>query len=95
MPKLGAAPELMAAVFTLEAGRAAPRVFEVGDKLVVAELIERTEPSAEEVEAKLAETRQELIQQRRNAEFEAWVGRRRNELLERGELAVNLQLVSR
>ncbi len=95
VPKLGAAPELLAAVFTLEAGQAAPRVFEVGDKLVVAELRERKEPSAEEVEAKLAETRQELVQQRRNAEFEAWVGRRRNELLERGELAVNLQLVSR
>jgi peptidyl-prolyl cis-trans isomerase D len=95
VPGLGAAPDLMALAFTLEPGESSPRVFEVGERLALVQVLEREAPSPEEIESQLEAERERLANQLVEKLTTSWVARRRAELLEAGELAVNLDLLGR
>ena len=95
VPGLGAAQDLMATAFTLEPGESSATIYEVGDNLALVQALERNPPDPEEVEKALPDTRRQLLDQKRGAYAEAWLGRRRQQLADSGELAVNLELVRR
>ena len=95
VPGLGAAPELLAVAFALEPGASSDRVFEVRDKLALVEVLERREPTPEEIEPVVGAERRALERQKLDAQLETWVGARRNHLLESGEIAIHLDRVGR
>ncbi len=89
VPGLGAAPELLAAAFSLEAGRSSPEVFASGKKLALVKLLERTLPGEEDIASKLAAEREALLEQKQNAQLETWITARRDRLESDGELYVD------
>ena len=95
VPGLGAAPELQAVAFTLEPGQSSDRIFEVGDKLALIQLLERQEPPPEEIEEQLDEERKQLSSDKLNRLTDFWVGQRRAQLADSGELIVNLEILGR
>jgi len=95
VPGLGAAQDLMATAFALEPGQSSDRIFEVGDKLALVQLLGRQIPEDVDVEKGIAATREELRNQKRNQLAQSWVESRRQALAEAGELAVDLRPILR
>jgi peptidyl-prolyl cis-trans isomerase D len=93
VPGLGAAQDLIATAFTLSAGDSSDRIFEAGEKLALVEVLETKQPDAETVEARIEETREELLNEKRRTQTEAWIEARRTQLLASGELAVNQEAI--
>jgi peptidyl-prolyl cis-trans isomerase D len=93
LPGLGAAQELLATAFTLSPGQSSQRIFEVGDRLALVQLLERQEADAAAVDAEIEKERDELLQWKRAAAGQVWVDSRRMALLDKGELRVNLDLI--
>lgn len=94
VPSLGAAPELLAAAFTMEPGQSSDRIFQAGDKLALLQLIARFEPEEAAVEAQVEPERQRLAEEKRQSYVSTWINRRRAELADNGELSVNLEIVN-
>lgn len=95
VPGLGAAQELLAVAFSAEVGRSVPRVFEVGDRIALLQVLERKPASPEQVESRLAARRDQLLAEKRDARTSAWLDRRREELIESGALQVALESLGR
>jgi peptidyl-prolyl cis-trans isomerase D len=95
VPGLGAAPELQAVALTLEPGQSSERIFEVGDKLALIQLLERQDPDPEEIEKQVEEERKQLSTNKLNRLSEFWVGQLRAQLVDSGELIVNLEILGR
>jgi peptidyl-prolyl cis-trans isomerase D len=95
VPGLGAAQDLLALAFTLPAGASSPEIFEVGGKLALVQVLERGEPSAEEIAAAVPAQRTQLRDQKRRVLSDAWLADRRSQLAAEGELSVNLALLGR
>jgi peptidyl-prolyl cis-trans isomerase D len=95
VPGLGAAQELLALAFTLPAGTSSPRVFAVGEKLALFQVLARHEPTDEEIAAALPAEQAGLLEQRRRVLTDAWLAERRNQLAVEGQLSVNLELLGR
>jgi peptidyl-prolyl cis-trans isomerase D len=93
VPGLGAAQDLIATAFTLSAGDSSDRIFEVGEKLALVQVLETNQPDTEAVEARIEETRAELLNEKRRAQTEAWIDARRTQLLASGELTVNQEAI--
>jgi peptidyl-prolyl cis-trans isomerase D len=92
VPQIGAAPELVAAAFTLTTEKPSDPTIHTADEnvLVLIQLLERKTPTDEEVESALASTRERLLDQRRAATEQAWLQELRQELEERRELVYDL-----
>lgn len=91
VPGVGASPELSTAAFALTAeAPTAPRVFEVGGKKVMVELLERRGPTAEELAAELPAERGRLRDALRAQARNAWLEAARKRLQEEGRLRVDL-----
>jgi len=95
VPNLGATPELLALAFTLAPGQGSERIFEVGDRLALVEVLERKEPAAAEIDPAVEAERSELRERKLEAQLTTWVASRRADLLDAGELAVSLEAVRR
>ena len=95
VPGLGAAPELQAVAFTLEPGQSSDRIFEVGEKLALVQLDGRQDPDPEEIEKQVEEELKQLATNKMNRLIEVWVGKRRKQLADGGDLIVNLELLGR
>lgn len=91
IPGLGAAPELLATVFSIEPGSSSPRIFEVGSQLVLVQVLEREDADPDLLAERFDETREQLLNERRNELAETWVGAKRDALLDRDELHVNIE----
>jgi hypothetical protein len=92
VPGLGAAQDLLATAFALEAGKSSPRVFTVGNKLVLVKLIERQRPNDADLVAQIETERQSLLAQKQNAQIDAWINARRSQLESAGDLFVEPKL---
>ncbi len=92
VPQIGAAPELVAAAFTLtEEKPSDPTLHSAGENVfVLIQLLERKSPSEADVEGAMAGTRERLLEQRRNAAEETWMQVLRKELQDRRELVYDL-----
>jgi peptidyl-prolyl cis-trans isomerase D len=95
VPGLGASQDLLAVAFTLEPGRSSDRIFEVGEKLALVQVLERREPEAGEVDPLVEAERQSLEQRKLEAQLETWIAARRAELADSDELFVELDAVRR
>ena len=84
----------MAAAFNMEPGESSDRIFTVGSRLAMVQVLERQTPDAEEIEPKLEAQRKLLEQQKRSALIETWTDHRRSELADNGELSVNLNTLN-
>jgi peptidyl-prolyl cis-trans isomerase D len=92
VPQVGAAPALMDAAFALSPEAPSDPTVHQADENVFAlvQLLERSAPSDAEVEEALPGTLARLEEQRRGAAEQAWLGRVRDELADRGELVYDL-----
>jgi len=91
VPGVGAAPELMTTAFALTAEQpTSPRVFDVGGKKVMVELLERRGPNAEELAAELPAERGRLRDALRAEARNAWLDAARKRLQEEGRLRIDL-----
>jgi parvulin-like peptidyl-prolyl isomerase len=95
VPGLGSAPDLLALAFTLEPGQSSDRIFEVGDKLALVQLLERREPGPEEVDPVVEAERRSLEQRKLDSQLESWLGARRTALIASKQLVVNLDAIGR
>jgi peptidyl-prolyl cis-trans isomerase D len=95
VPGLGPAPDLLARAFALPVGESSPEIFEVGTRLALVQVLERSEPEADEIEPRIEATRERLLVAKRNTRSADWINDRRQQLIEAGELSVNLDLVRR
>jgi peptidyl-prolyl cis-trans isomerase D len=91
VPGLGAAQDLLAAAFALEPGQSAERIFEVGDRFALVQVLERKEAEAEQIEERIEPLRANLLEQKRNARANAWINARREALVANGDLVVDLE----
>jgi peptidyl-prolyl cis-trans isomerase D len=97
VPSLGPAPELLTAAFALtEEKPSSTEIFELqGDEFVLIQLLERTEPAAEEIEALVDVERERLLVERRAQLEQAWISDRRDSLAERGRLFFSMKALER
>ena len=93
IPDLGAAPELLALAFALDAGQSSPRIFEVGNHLVLIQSIKKTSPDQLEIDAQVAGARSSVVTQKRNQIVRAWVDAHQQRLEADGLLRVNASIV--
>jgi peptidyl-prolyl cis-trans isomerase D len=93
IPDLGAAPELLALAFALEPGESSPRIFELGNRLVMIQSLARNTPDELTVQAQLAGARDALLSQKRNQLVRAWLDSQQQRLEADGKLRVNASLV--
>jgi peptidyl-prolyl cis-trans isomerase D len=93
VPGLGASPELLAAAFTLEPGDSSPRIFEVDERFALVQTLERDYADTAQVDPLVEAKREELLEAKRNQRIEAWMNVRRDELIDSGELVVNLAAI--
>jgi peptidyl-prolyl cis-trans isomerase D len=96
VPGLGVAPEIQAAVFAAAPGpQSIPRTFELGNRLVLVEVLERKEPTEEEVTKALPGEIEELTQEKRQRLQIGWMEERRKTLAASGELQIDLAALER
>jgi parvulin-like peptidyl-prolyl isomerase len=89
VPGLAGVPELRAAAFSLTPQQPlAPRVFAAEGRYYVVALAQRTEPTAEEIEAELGSTRERLTQLERQLTSQLWYSRRHETLEGDGEIVL-------
>ncbi|HTY16788.1 MAG TPA: peptidylprolyl isomerase [Myxococcota bacterium] len=91
LANLGPAPDVMALAFALTPEKpSSDRVFEVGSKRVLIELLERREPDAEEMTKDLGQARDALLEARRAEARSRWLQAARDRLVAEGRLAIDL-----
>jgi peptidyl-prolyl cis-trans isomerase D len=92
VPQIGAAPELVAAAFTLTEEKPSDPTIHSADEnvLVLIQLLERKTPTDEELENALAATRERMLEQHRAATEETWLQQLRTELEAQRELVFDL-----
>jgi peptidyl-prolyl cis-trans isomerase D len=91
VPGLGAAPEVMTLAFALTPEKpSSERVFEVGPKRVLIELLERRGPTPEEMAKDLAPAREGLLEARRSGARSRWLQAARDRLVAERRLAIDL-----
>lgn len=92
IPGLGVSREALTAIFGLSKQEPTEEeIFEVGGKLVLFERTGGSKPNAEELEAQIPITRQQLLADRRARYEEAWIETRQDELTRSGSLIWNLE----
>jgi peptidyl-prolyl cis-trans isomerase D len=97
VPGLGSAPELVTAAFALPEERpSSAEIFPVqDDQFVLIQLLERTEPAAEEIEALVDGERERMLTERRAQLEQSWIADRRDSLADRGKLFYSLEALGR
>jgi peptidyl-prolyl cis-trans isomerase D len=90
VPGLGAAQDLMITAFALTPGESSDRVFEVRDKLALVQVLERQIPQDVDVEKGVENEHEQLRNQKRTLLVQNWINERRKELVESGDLAIDL-----
>jgi peptidyl-prolyl cis-trans isomerase D len=95
VPGLGAAQEVLAAAFAADVGHSLPRVFEVGDRLALIQVLDRKSGSPEQIESQIEARRQQLLAEKRDTRSSAWLEARRAQLIEANALQVDLQSLGR
>ena len=91
LPGVGVSPDLLTTAFALTTEQpTSRRAFELGDKRVFVELLERRGPTAEEITTQLAAEREQLRDTQRAEARNAWLDAARKRLTQTGQLRVDL-----
>jgi peptidyl-prolyl cis-trans isomerase D len=95
VPGLGSAPDVVTAAFAATVDKPSlDRVFDVQDKLVLIQLIERRGPSGEELAKQVGAERKKLLEARTNELRGEWMREARTRLAKEGRLVVDLSLLT-
>jgi peptidyl-prolyl cis-trans isomerase D len=95
VPGLGAAPQVVTAAFAATMDKPSlDRVFEVDQKLVLIQLLERRGPSPEEIAKQVGEERKKLLEARKNELRGEWMREARARLTKEGRLMVDLSSIT-
>ncbi len=95
LPGLGAAPQVVTAAFAASPDKSSlDRVFEVGDNLVMVQVLERRGPSDDDVTREVATERPKLIDARRSELRGEWLREARARLTRDGDLVVDLSALT-
>ena len=70
-----------------------PEIFTVGTKLVLIQLLDRSEPSEADLAQTIAGERSRLREAKKNAFLQSWVEARRTELIQSGQLLIDNSVV--
>jgi peptidyl-prolyl cis-trans isomerase D len=91
VPGLGASPDLLATAFALTKEQpSSDRIFEVGDRLVLVQLLDRREPSADELAKEVDAVRKRLLEEERGLLQSSWIEAQRKDLESQGRVRVDL-----
>ena len=91
LPGLGAAPEVVTAAFAANSEKPSlDRVFEVGQKLVMVQVLEERTPSDAEIAREVAAERATLLEARKGQLRAEWLREARTRLAKQGHLLVDL-----
>jgi peptidyl-prolyl cis-trans isomerase D len=94
VPGLGAAPEVVTAAFAIPLEKPSlDRSFEVGQRIVLIQLLERRGPSGEEIARELPAERKKLLDARIGALRGEWQREARARLVQEGRLLVDLSSI--
>ncbi len=94
VPGLGGSPELLGTAFILTPEAASsPRIFDVGSRLVLIQLLERKVPSEEDLAEAILAQAEALLDEKRNRLIQDWIDTRREKLAASGRLLINPDLV--
>jgi peptidyl-prolyl cis-trans isomerase D len=87
--------EIVATAFTLTSeAPSSKQVFEVGNRHVLIQLLDRQEPEPEALEAMVESAKQSLEAQQQNTLLQAWVDNRREEFESQQRLQINSALIA-
>ena len=92
VPGLGAAEGVLTAAFTLEAGQSSPEVFDLPDKKVLIEVLDRKRPSESQVKSEQTARRDQARTQKQNEIIQSWLDDYRTRLERTGRLLINSEL---
>lgn len=91
LPGIGAAPQVVTAAFAASPDKPSlDRVFDVGNNLVLVQVVERRSPSGEDIAKETPAERTKLLEARRNELRGAWLKEARARLTRDGDLVVDL-----
>jgi peptidyl-prolyl cis-trans isomerase D len=93
VPGLGAAQDLMIAAFALAPGESSDRIFEVGEKLALLQVLERQILEEADTAKALEAAREQLRNEKLTSLTQSWMSAQRRELTESGALAVDLSQI--
>ena len=92
IPGLGAAEDLLATVFTLEAGESSPEILELPGRRVLVQVLERIDPSLETIASERNGRRERALAEKQNRILQTWINDYRGQLEASGRLTVNAEL---
>ena len=92
VPGLGAAPQLLTAAFSLDAGVSSPEIYDVAGRQILIQVLERTALDDEALDAIREERRPQVLDQKQNQIIDRWLTDYRRQLEEAGRLRINAEL---
>lgn len=92
VPGLGAADEVLTKAFTLKTGESSPEIFDLADKRVLIQVLDRTPLSEERLASERAGRRDQALLEKQNAVVQAWINDYRTRLINSGRLLINPEL---
>lgn len=92
VPGLGAAEDLLTTAFTLATGESSPEIFDLGDRRVLIQVVEKILADEQAIAAERAERRERTLIDKQNLTLDAWLGRYRRDLERSGRLSINAEL---
>ncbi|MBY0401431.1 SurA N-terminal domain-containing protein [Myxococcota bacterium] len=92
VPGLGAADEVLSAAFALEPGQSSPEIFDLADKKVLIQVLERTRIADDQLASERASRREQALAQKQSETVQTWVDDYRTRLERSGRLLINSEL---
>lgn len=92
IPGLGAAEAVLTAAFALPVGASSSEVFDIDDRRILIQLLERTEPDEARLIAERAARRERVLAEKQGQVVQTWVDDRRRQLEDSGRLRINAEL---
>ncbi len=88
---LGAATDVLTTAFTLEAGESSPEIFELGDRRILIQVLERSGPTQDELAIERSTRRGRTLLEKENRTLQAWINDYRSQLETSGRLMINTE----
>lgn len=92
VPGLGPAEDILTTAFSLDAGQSSPEIFELPNRRVLIEVLERTSPGAEQIASERVTRRDKVLQEKQNQVIQGWIDDYRTQLERSGRLRINAEL---
>ena len=89
---LGAARDVLTTAFTLEAGESSPEIFELGDRQILIQVLERSGPTQDELASERSTRREGTLIEKENRILQVWINDYRSQLETSGRLMINTEL---